>query len=28
VWQVKIEDESGKAVCAARCTVAIVDLDS
>ena len=28
VWQVKIEDEEGKAVCAARCTVAIVDIDS
>jgi uncharacterized protein (TIGR00369 family) len=28
VWQVKIEDEGGKAVCAARCTVAIVDLES
>ncbi len=28
VWQVKIEDEDGKAVCAARCTVAIVDLES
>jgi 1,4-dihydroxy-2-naphthoyl-CoA hydrolase len=28
VWQVKIEDEDGKAVCAARCTVAIVDIDS
>jgi 1,4-dihydroxy-2-naphthoyl-CoA hydrolase len=28
VWQVKIEDENGKAVCAARCTVAIVDLES
>ena len=28
VWQVRIEDEDGKAVCAARCTVAIVDLDS
>ena len=28
VWQVKIEDEKGKAVCAARCTVAIVDIDS
>ena len=27
VWQVKIEDEAGKAVCAARCTVAIVDLE-
>jgi 1,4-dihydroxy-2-naphthoyl-CoA hydrolase len=27
VWQVKIEDEDGKAVCAARCTVAIVDLE-
>jgi acyl-coenzyme A thioesterase PaaI-like protein len=28
VWQVRIEDEDGKAVCAARCTVAIVDLES
>jgi 1,4-dihydroxy-2-naphthoyl-CoA hydrolase len=28
VWQVRIEDEGGKAVCAARCTVAIVDLES
>jgi 1,4-dihydroxy-2-naphthoyl-CoA hydrolase len=28
VWQVMIEDESGKAVCVARCTVAIVDLES
>ena len=28
VWQVKIDDEDGKAVCAARCTVAIVDLES
>jgi len=28
VWQVKIEDEGGKAVCAARCTVAIVDLEA
>src|SRR3712207_695820 len=28
VWQVKIEDEDGKAVCAARCRVAIVDIDS
>ncbi len=27
VWQVKIEDEDGKAVCAARCTVALVDLE-
>jgi 1,4-dihydroxy-2-naphthoyl-CoA hydrolase len=27
VWQVRIEDEDGKAVCAARCTVAIVDLE-
>ena len=28
VWQVRIEDEDGKTVCAARCTVAIVDLES
>ena len=28
VWEVRIEDEEGKAVCAARCTVAIVDLES
>jgi 1,4-dihydroxy-2-naphthoyl-CoA hydrolase len=28
VWQVKIEDENGKTVCAARCTVAIVDLEA
>jgi 1,4-dihydroxy-2-naphthoyl-CoA hydrolase len=28
VWQVKIEDEDGKAVCVARCTVAIVDLEA
>jgi len=28
VWQVNIEDEDGKAVCAARCTVAIVDLEA
>jgi 1,4-dihydroxy-2-naphthoyl-CoA hydrolase len=28
VWQVRIEDEGGKAVCDARCTVAIVDLES
>ena len=28
VWQVKIEDEEGKAVCAARCTVAIVAIES
>ncbi len=28
VWQVRIEDEDGKAVCAARCTVAIVDLET
>jgi 1,4-dihydroxy-2-naphthoyl-CoA hydrolase len=27
VWQVKIEDEDGKMVCAARCTVALVDLE-
>ena len=27
VWQVLVEDESGKAVCAVRCTVAIVDLE-
>ncbi len=27
VWQVKIEDEAGKAVCAGRCTAAIVDLE-
>ena len=24
VWQIRIEDESGKAVCASRCTVAVV----
>jgi 1,4-dihydroxy-2-naphthoyl-CoA hydrolase len=28
VWEVRIEDEEGKAVCAALCTVAIVDLES
>jgi 1,4-dihydroxy-2-naphthoyl-CoA hydrolase len=28
VWQVRIEDEDGKAVCAARCSVAIVDLET
>jgi 1,4-dihydroxy-2-naphthoyl-CoA hydrolase len=28
VWQVMVEDEDGKAVCAVRCTVAIVDLES
>jgi 1,4-dihydroxy-2-naphthoyl-CoA hydrolase len=27
VWQVLVEDEDGKAVCAVRCTVAIVDLE-
>ena len=27
VWQVLVEDESGKSVCAVRCTVAIVDLE-
>ena len=27
VWEVRIENEEGKAVCAARCTVAIVDLE-
>lgn len=27
VWQVRIEDEDGKAVCAVRCTVAIVDVE-
>ena len=28
VWQVQLEDEDGKAVCAARCTIAIVDLET
>ena len=28
VWEVRIEDEDGKPVCASRCSVAIVDLDS
>jgi 1,4-dihydroxy-2-naphthoyl-CoA hydrolase len=28
VWQVHIEDENGKGVCATRCTVAIVDIES
>lgn len=27
VWEVKVEDEDGKLVCASRCSVAIVDLD-
>src|SRR5918998_1851274 len=27
VWQVLVEDESGKAVCAVRCTVTMVDLE-
>ena len=27
VWEVKVEDENGKPVCASRCSVAIVDLD-
>ena len=28
VWLVSIEDEDGKAVCVARCIVAIVDLEA
>jgi 1,4-dihydroxy-2-naphthoyl-CoA hydrolase len=28
VWEVRIEDEDGKPVCASRCSVAIVDLES
>jgi 1,4-dihydroxy-2-naphthoyl-CoA hydrolase len=28
VWEIRIEDEEGKAVCAALCTVAVVDLES
>ena len=28
VWEVKVEDEDGKPVCASRCSVAIVDLDA
>ena len=28
VGEVKIEDEDGKPVCASRCSVAIVDLES
>ena len=28
VWEVRMENEEGKAVCAAWCTVAIVDLES
>ena len=28
VWEVRIEDEDGKPVCASRCSVAIVDLEA
>ena len=28
VWEVRIEDEEGKPVCASRCSVAIVDLEA
>jgi 1,4-dihydroxy-2-naphthoyl-CoA hydrolase len=28
VWEVMIEDEKGKAVCASRCTVSIVDIEA
>jgi acyl-coenzyme A thioesterase PaaI-like protein len=26
VWDIRIEDETGRLVCASRCTLAIVDL--
>ncbi|MCX8254167.1 putative esterase [Beijerinckiaceae bacterium RH AL1] len=26
VWEVRIEDEAGKAVCISRCTIAVIDL--
>ena len=28
VWDIRIEDEAGRIVCASRCTLAVVDLDA